>query len=112
MTPDEARAKASAIIEESRGTGAEGFAELMEGRLKDLIAAALIEAAGQWTSIAAHDGTSKEVLGMDAKGHVEKTWYFAPSSSTKNWLRFRGNKPWTPTHWRHLPAPPETDAKA
>lgn len=49
------------------------------------------------------DGT--EVIGMDARGRVCRMWFFAPSSRTKNWLRFDDAKHFEPTRWMPLPNP-------
>ena len=63
--------------------------------------------AGEWQPIAEHDGGTTEVIGMDAKGRVFKTWFFAPSSITKNWHRCdaRGAA-WHPIYFMPLPPPP------
>ena len=62
-----------------------------------------------WMSIetAPKDGNT-EIIGMNARGHVHKTWFFAPSSRTQQWVRSYDNVPWQPTHWMPLPASPSS----
>lgn len=45
-----------------------------------------------------------EVIGMNERGHVHKTWFFAPSSRTQQWVRSYDSVPWKPLHWMPLPA--------
>ena len=45
-----------------------------------------------------------EVIGEDERGVIERTWFFAASKTTQNWLRYSNNKPWHPVRW--MPAPP------
>lgn len=45
-----------------------------------------------------------EIIGEDERGVIERTWYFAPSKTTRDWLKFSNNKPWHPVRW--MPAQP------
>ena len=65
------------------------------------------EQRGAWQSIetAPKDGRT-EIIGRDAAGRVRRTWYFAPSSRTQQWVRFEDNVPWKPIHWMPLPPLP------
>jgi hypothetical protein len=44
-----------------------------------------------------------QVIGMDLKGAIYRMWFFAPSSRTRNWLRWPGNVRWKPVCWMPLP---------
>ena len=80
----------------------------------DLAEAAL--AAQDWQPIETAPTDYTHVIGIDAKGCVARTWFFAPSSLTREWLRvgLPGKAVWHPTQWKpfrdaDLPA---TDAQA
>ncbi len=62
----------------------------------------------EWLPIETAPKDYTQVIGIDAKGTIARTWFFAPSSLTQNWLRvgLPGKAVWHPTHWIPLPAPP------
>jgi hypothetical protein len=66
----------------------------------------------EWHPIETAPTDYTEVIGMDASGVVARTWFFAPSSQTRKWLKvgLPGKKDWRPVLWTHLPptAPTET----
>jgi hypothetical protein len=69
------------------------------------------ESAGElagWQPINTAPTDMTEVIGINERGRVYRTWFFAPSSQTRDWLRVPGNAPWRPTHWMPLPKPPAT----
>ncbi|NBJ13299.1 DUF551 domain-containing protein [Microvirga arsenatis] len=74
-----------------------------------ILAALAAEGQGRegWQDIstAPKDGRA-EIIGIDGCGRVYKTWFFAPSGRTQQWLRAHDSVPWHPTHWMPLPAPP------
>ncbi|SHK23731.1 hypothetical protein SAMN02745194_04516 [Roseomonas rosea] len=61
-----------------------------------------------WKPIETAPTDYTEIIGMDARGHVYRTWWFAPSSMTRDWLRVPGNKEWKPLWWMPLPPPPRS----
>lgn len=65
--------------------------------------AAQIE-ADAWQPIDTAPTDYTHVIGIDAKGCVARTWFFAPSSLTRQWLRvgLPGKAVWHPTHWKPL----------
>src|SRR3989304_5829838 len=112
MTPDEARQKADAITDGHSGIyGGSGTSRGDRPKLRDAIAAALLEAAGEWQPIetAPRDGT--EILLattlFDGEPVIVSGWWFSsPKEIDDGWetpVGFHGDPP----HWRHLPAPPE-----
>lgn len=44
-----------------------------------------------------------EIIGLDNRGRVFKTWYFAPSSQTKGWIRCDTNTKWYPEWFIDFP---------
>lgn len=60
-----------------------------------------------WQPIETAPMDMTEIIGMDSRGRVYRTWFFAPSSITRNWHRWPGNHVWAPAFWMPLPAPPE-----
>lgn len=75
---------------------------------RSLILSALRAAEGDgWLAIETHDGTTKHVEGWNKEMGAHETWYFVPSSRTRDWwIVGIQNRKWTPTHWRPLPALP------
>ena len=59
----------------------------------------------EWKTIESAPLDMTQIIGMDAKGAVYRTWFFAPSSRTRHWLRWPGNHKWKPTHWMKLEPP-------
>jgi hypothetical protein len=113
MTPDEAQAIADRLYMDHIDTGG----------LREAIAAALLEAAGQWNAdmdaaprdrwILLYDKRLKRCVvaqHMTAMEDGSQDWIFARQlGSDGAGVAFVTSDA---THWRHLPAPPETDAKA
>ena len=68
--------------------------------------AAQIE-ADAWQPIETAPTDYTHVIGIDAKGCIARTWFFAPSSLTREWLRIGlpGKAIWHPTHWKPLHEP-------
>lgn len=66
------------------------------------------EANGGWHPIETAPTNYTNIIGIDRNGCVAKTWFFAPSSYTRNWMRcgFGKQKPWNPVGWMPLPAAP------
>ena len=62
----------------------------------------------EWQPIETAPKDYTHVIGIDAKGAIARTWFFAPSSLTQNWLRvgLPGKAVWHPTHWMPIPTPP------
>lgn len=62
----------------------------------------------EWLPIETAPKDYTEVIGMNAKGTVARTWFFEPSNLTHEWLRvgLPGNKIWNPVYWMPLPEPP------
>lgn len=64
-----------------------------------------------WLPIADAPRGMTEIIGMDAKGLIARTWYFAPSSRTQGWLR-QGDRSdfwWEPKFFMPLPPPPSQE---
>jgi hypothetical protein len=115
MTPDEARQKADAILGDQVADliiAVSSHSRLVYADARkavaDAIAAALLEAAGEWNAdmdAAPRDGT--RILGARSGGHDIDVifWtggnWFGQSNEISMWAAF------PPTHWRDLPAPPE-----
>lgn len=67
----------------------------------------------EWQPIETAPADYTEMIGMDASGVIARTWFFAPSSQTRKWLKvgLPGKKDWHPVLWMHIPlatAPAET----
>lgn len=64
----------------------------------------------EWQPIETAPTDYTEIIGIDASGQIARTWFFAPSSRTQDWMRcgFGKQKPWHPTHWMPIPASPPT----
>ena len=58
----------------------------------------------EWQPIETAPTDYTEVIGINAKGHISRTWFFAPSSRSEYWLKIPNNTKWNPTHWMPLPA--------
>lgn len=113
MTPEEARQKARAIaLPHSEALERYDLANGGTSPLADAIIAALLEAAGEWKPIdsAPRDGT--RILIHTA----ERCEYCSPGTVGMGVVHWDGVA-WKllegiyarhrPTHWRHLPAPPD-----
>jgi hypothetical protein len=131
MTPEEANAKAREILPLDAASDDCGFCNFAE--LRELIAAALLEAAGEWKTMdSAPKGGGAERV--DDPAYVESPrillrfgeegvsvaywdWYYAEGGDGCTdgvaWMSCPGAERLSdyfstaPTHWRHLPAPPE-----
>jgi hypothetical protein len=65
-----------------------------------------ITSAG-WRDIETHDGSMTHVEGWNEKFGAHETWFFAPSSITRDWwIVGVPRRKWKPTHFRPLPSPP------
>lgn len=58
-----------------------------------------------WQGIATAPTDYTHVIGTDAKGTVSRTWFFAPSSITREWLKVPGGGKWKPLYWMPLREP-------
>lgn len=113
MTPDEAKAIAERIYAE----------HIDRGGMREAIAAALLEAAGQWNAdmdAARKVGTRilvyssercencpENTVGMSVADWDGSKWMLGRTISGRDLYLHHD-----PTHWRHLPAPPETEVNA
>ena len=63
-----------------------------------------------WQPIETAPTNYTEVIGIDASGCIARTWFFAPSSRTQNWMKcgHGRQKPWLPTHWIPMPEMDDT----
>ena len=60
----------------------------------------------EWQPIETAPTDYTEVIGMDASGRIARTWFFAPSSRTRDWLAVGGGrKKWHPIYWQHINDP-------
>jgi hypothetical protein len=99
MTPDEAWVIAERIYND----------HIDAGGLLGASAVALIEAAGQWNADMDAAPRDKQILACspDHKGPLILRWFkYNGLAAWRDW----DNDAHQPTHWRHLPAPPEADA--
>jgi hypothetical protein len=114
MTPDEARQKADAILGDQVADliiAVSSHSRLVYADARkavaDAIAAALLEAAGEWQPIETAPRDRTRILGTRLGGHDIDVifWtggnWFSQSNEISMWAAF------PPTHWRDLPAPPD-----
>jgi hypothetical protein len=68
----------------------------------------------EWRPIETAPKDYTEVIGMDERGRIARTWFFAPSSQTQDWLLcgFGKQRPWRPRYWVPLPLGAETQKGA
>lgn len=59
-----------------------------------------------WQPIETAPTDYTEIIGMDASGRIARTWFFAPSSTTSDWLAVGGGRrKWHPVYWQHINDP-------
>ena len=109
MTDTTVRDKIERVLEQSYGPFGEGNARRMANHIVNALPDLT---APQWQPIDTAPKDYTEIIGIDVCGRIAKTWFFAPSSYTRDWMRcgFGKQKPWTPTHWMPLPDAPTRGA--